>query len=72
MAGGHRPRTRRSMRSAGRLPSATLEAQPRVSGPVLFRQLRPGALLEAFFHPRASGTSPTAQAAPSTCTSLGT
>ncbi|XP_060272906.1 extracellular superoxide dismutase [Cu-Zn] isoform X1 [Ovis aries] len=33
------------------LPSATLEAeQPRVSGLVLFRQLRPGALLEAFFH----------------------
>ena len=33
------------------LPSATLEAeQPRVRGLVLFRQLRPGALLEAFFH----------------------
>lgn len=33
------------------LLSATLEAeQPWVSGLVLFRQLRPGALLEAFFH----------------------
>ncbi|XP_066892439.1 extracellular superoxide dismutase [Cu-Zn] [Kogia breviceps] len=33
------------------LPSATLDAeQPRVTGVVLFRQLRPGALLEAFFH----------------------
>ncbi|XP_057583910.1 extracellular superoxide dismutase [Cu-Zn] [Hippopotamus amphibius kiboko] len=32
------------------LPSATLAAaEPRVSGLVLFRQLRPGALLEAFF-----------------------
>ncbi|XP_043726848.1 extracellular superoxide dismutase [Cu-Zn] [Cervus elaphus] len=32
-------------------PSATLEAeQPQVSGLVLFRQIRPGTLLEAFFH----------------------
>ncbi|XP_072801768.1 extracellular superoxide dismutase [Cu-Zn] [Vicugna pacos] len=41
------------------LPSAALAAaQPRVRGLVLFRQLRPGALLEAFFHLEGFPTEP--------------